>query len=335
MDLFCGVDGGGTRTRAVVADGEGLLVGFGASTASNPKAVGLEAAARAVGEALIVACKEAPREATLRCFLGLAGVRTEHDAAAVSDAMRPMLGGLGFAGVDFALGGDIRNALAGAHGGKPGVVVIVGTGSSAFGCDAAGNYLQAGGWGWFIDDPGSGNWLGYQAMRAAARSHDGRGPATALEEAVRAFLRIKTLHEMPNIIYNPHFSRERVAELAPIVFSVRDSGDAVAASIVDEGFAELALMAATVARRLDMPRAHVAAVGGVAESVAGYGDDLRAALHRISPDLRVTRPRVIPVVGATVLAMKAGNVAIADPQLKALDDAVAGAMARPPRLDLA
>lgn len=329
MRLFCGVDGGGTRTRAAVADARGRLLGYGASTASNPKAVGLDGAVHAIEEAVRHAVAGVDvGTADVQFFFGLAGVRTTHDGAAVAGVLAEPLQRMGFASCQTTMGGDIQNALAGALGGEPGVVLIVGTGSAAYGRNAAGAARQAGGWGWFIDDPGSGYWLGYQAMRAAARSNDGRGPKTELEEAVRQFLRVKTLHEMPNIIYNPHFSRERVAELAPIIFQAAGEGDAVAQAILDKGFHELALMVTTVARELGMHGAKAAAVGGVAESGKIFQAHLGAALRSQLPGMRLVPPRVSPVAGSVVLAMQQAGVTLDDDALLAMDASIAAEVAR-------
>ncbi len=324
------MDGGGTRTRAALVDEAGRLLGYGASTASNPKAVGLDGAVRAVEEAVSHACAPLPLRDGISAafFAGLAGVRTAHDASAVEATLRTPIERLGFGNLSIGMGGDIQNALAGALGGEPGIVLIVGTGSAAYGRNEAGEARQAGGWGWFIDDPGSGYWLGYQAMRAAARSHDGRGRVSSLEESVRAFLRIKTIHEMPNIIYNPHFSRERVAELAPILFKAAAEGDAVAISILEEGFRELALMVTTVARELRMPRARVSAVGGVADSGPLFSQRLQAAIHAISPGLDLVPARVAPVVGAVILAFQSQGRALSDEALRRLDEDVAAEAGR-------
>ncbi len=332
MTLYCGVDGGGTRTRALLADASGAFVGYGASGASNPKAVGLDGAAQSVCEALSRACANAKDE-DIQLFLGLAGVRTAADREAVTQAFAEPLAKAGLGGARVKIGHDLDVAHAAALGGEAGVVLVVGTGSAALGRDVAGRVRQAGGWGWFIDDPGSGYWLGYQAMRAAARSCDGRGPMTVLEEKVRAFLRIATLHEMPNIIYNPHFSRERVAELAPIVFDAADAGDVCAEAILQDGFRELALMVATVARVLDMERPLVSAVGGITHRGAVFEKRFSEALDAQLPFARIIHARVTPVIGSVLLAMQEDGRSLSAAAMNALQEASAKAAAQPPKLD--
>ena len=334
MTYFCGVDGGGTRTRAVLADESGKLVGYGASGASNPKAVGLDGAAFSVCEALDRAFRDAgDRSGDVRMFLGLAGVRTEPDRIAVAEAFKNPLAAIGLAKAQIVFGHDLDVAHAAALGGEAGVVLVVGTGSAALGRDATGRTRQAGGWGWFIDDPGSGYWLGYQAMRAAARSCDGRGPMTMLEERVRAFLRIQTLHEMPNIIYNPHFSRERVAELAPIIFDVAEAGDVCANAILKDGFEELALMVATVARELEMERPVVSAVGGITHRGTTFENRFSEALRAQLPFAKIVHARATPVVGSVILAMQKAGLRMSENAMNALQESVAAVAAVQPKVD--
>ena len=327
MTLYCGIDGGGTRTRAVLVDERGQFVGYGASGASNPKAVGLDGSAASVCEALDRAFRgvEKRQNTQVRAFIGLAGVRTELDRNAISGAFQKPLAAIGLENADVYYGHDLDVAHAAALGGEVGVVLVVGTGSAALGRDEKGRRRQAGGWGWFIDDPGSGYWLGYQAMRAAARSCDGRGPMTVLEERVRTFLRIATLHEMPNIIYNPHFSRERVAELAPIVFEAAEAGDSCADAILKDGFEELALMVATVARELEMERPTVAAVGGITHRGVSFENRMSEALHAQMPFANIVHAKATPVVGSVILAMKSDGEKLTDDAMNALQEAVAGA----------
>jgi glucosamine kinase len=331
MTYYCGIDGGGTRTRAVLVDDAGKLVGYGASGASNPKAVGLDGAATSVCEAIDRAFRDvgSREKSDVAVFVGLAGVRTEPDRVAVAQAFRKPLESIALGTARVHYGNDLDVAHAAALGGGAGVVLVVGTGSAALGKDASGRIRRAGGWGWFIDDPGSGYWLGYQAMRAAARSCDGRGPMTVLEERVRSFLRISTLHEMPNIIYNPHFSRERVAEMAPIVFDAAESGDACANSILKEGFEELALMVATVARELEMERPMVSAVGGITHRGVSFENRLSEALRAQMPFVNIVHARVTPVVGAVIVAMKSDGKTLSEKDMNTLQEAVALAAVPP------
>ena len=197
-----------------------------------------------------------------------------------------------------AVGDDTDAALAGAFAGRPGIVVIAGTGSGAAGRDAAGRTVRVGGHGFLLGDEGGGYWIGREAVRAALRAADGTGPPTALIDVVRAAFDTLTgaeteVHQRPtdatcSPAWSPTGRRRRrnrrgrrnirTARGRPTGrpdagrrrggstgAARRDgatpAGDAVAARILAEAAAHLAELAAAVRARLgDLP---VAGVGGI------------------------------------------------------------------------
>ena len=181
--VVCGVDGGGTSTRVLVATLEGEVLGEGRSGSGNLHDVGEAVLARHVEEAWRAAWAEAgtaPRSAA-RAFCSMASVGTPSNRETVEG----LVARIGLAPrervrVDI----DLVAALAGGLGGEPGIALIAGTGSSCFGRDSSGRTLQVGGWGSLLDDVGGATWMGTQAMVAAVRAHDGRGCATSLEARV-------------------------------------------------------------------------------------------------------------------------------------------------------
>ena len=150
--VVVGVDGGGSKTHAVIVDADGLVVGEGMSGASNPLRVGIARAAAAVREAIDKACEVAQvrREDILAAEVGLAGARRTELRARIREA----LNNLGIADVEVV--GDADIALYGATDGQPGVVVIAGTGSICCGVNARGKRNCAGGWGPVAGDEGGG-----------------------------------------------------------------------------------------------------------------------------------------------------------------------------------
>lgn len=307
MAFVVGIDGGGTKTRAVVADHDGKFISMAMSGPSNPKAIGLEEAAGTVASVIRKAFASAGLTSVDVDVLqiGLAGVRTEHDREAFTTALLPKLSSHGCQVTELLIVNDLEIALVGGTGGASGIVLVAGTGSASLGRNETGQVAQAGGWGWYIDDPGSGYWFGYRAMAAAARASDGRGEPTSLQEAVRTFLRIRSIDEMPNVIYNRHFSRERVAELAPLVLQAATEGDSVAMQIRAEGAAELALMVNAVVERLSLPSPQQVVIsGGVALSGEAFTQVLGIELLKLLPHARVGAPLFPPVIGAICLALQ-------------------------------
>jgi N-acetylglucosamine kinase-like BadF-type ATPase len=152
-----GIDGGATHTRAVVLNDSGERLGGGEGQGCNPLVHGFAAAV----ERIVEATRKATEQADLglayydaACF-GLAGIGRQKDRERVFS----MLLKAGLAET-FTLGHDAAVALFGATGGKPGVIVIAGTGAIAFGKDAAGKRARADGWGRLMGDEGGGYDLG-------------------------------------------------------------------------------------------------------------------------------------------------------------------------------
>ena len=233
-----GVDGGGTRTRVAICDPEGRVLGVGYGGPSNIDDVGLEQATHNLASAVNAARAAAGLERSpfAAAFLGLAGVVSGHDR----DQARQMALELELAAPEcLGLDHDCRIALAGALVRRPGGVLIVGTGSSAFGMNAAGEAWRSGGWGSLISDEGSGYFLGREALIATVRALDGRGPSTGLAQALLEHLGVAQPDDLLHRLYIAGLSRREIAALAPRVLEWADVGDAVALEIVRRGCALL------------------------------------------------------------------------------------------------
>lgn len=322
--LLLAVDGGQTATKALVADLSGRVLGRGQGTAwdhlSNPD--GREHSYRglqeAAGAALCAACGS-PVPAGL-CFaaacVGATGL------AGLANPGRPLVEGWLaelVAPEHTRVVGDIVTNLAGASGGRPGVVVIAGGGSAAWGTDGQGNEHMAGGWGHLLGDEGSGYDLGRQAIVAAARAADGRGPATALVALVPQHFGKEALSQVRGAVYSGELGRPQIASLAPVVTQAAVSGDKVAATLVQYAGRELALAAAVVARGLRQgdERVGVYPTGGVL-AARPIHTAFRRALGRIAPFARVETPLLEPVGGALVLALQEAGVQVSAMVLDAI-----------------
>ena len=174
--LYLGVDGGATRCRARLRDanGQALAEASGAAANIHVDFAGAVAALRAVVDELLAKAglQDADR-GLIAIGLGLAGFKEESDAARVAAAFP------GFRLVRAA--NDATAACIGAHAGADGGLIIAGTGSAAI-ARVRGKETIIGGRGFALGDDGSGSHIGLDALRAAMRSHDGLGPASALTE---------------------------------------------------------------------------------------------------------------------------------------------------------
>ena len=308
-ELVLGVDGGGTKTRAVVVDGGGRMVGEGAAGPSNPLRVGVGPAAGAVREAVERACSSARVRRTdiLAAQVGLAGVR-RHD---LRERMREALTGLGIKPLEVVTDADI--ALYGATEGEPGLVIIAGTGSICCGTSARRQRFCAGGWGPLAGDEGSGSWIARRALQAVARATDGRGVETSLVDAACEYFNVATADDIAMAIYSPSMTNQVIAGFARRVVEAGREGDGAALEIVAEAGRELASAANAVIRNLRMEREQfqVGYVGGVFASGELVLEPLREEIARVAPRAHLAPPRLAPAEAAASMAREQLRLALA------------------------
>ena len=306
-----GVDGGGTKTEAVILDSNQRVLGEGRAGPSNPVRVGIANAAAAVREAIDKACGMAKvrRSDLLAAEIGLAGARRFE----LRERMREALSTLGIPDVEVVTDADI--ALYGATDGAPGIVVIAGTGSICCGVNARGKRVCAGGWGPIAGDEGGGAWIARRAIRAVAHASDGRGRETELTELACSYFHVSTADDLVTAIYAPSITNERLAGFGKDVIEAAKRGDIVAQEIIGEAADELALAAITVIRNLQMERERfqIAHVGGV---FVASGDliltKLKGEVQKVAPRAYFQPPHFAPAVAAARMAREhLNNIALA------------------------
>jgi N-acetylglucosamine kinase-like BadF-type ATPase len=307
--LVLGVDGGGTKTRAVVVDERQKVLGEGEAGPSNPLRVGVSEAAKAVREATEQACNKAGvrRLEIVAAEIGLAGVKR----ADLRQSMRAALAELGIKSFEVVTDADI--ALYGATEGKPGLVIIAGTGSICCGVNARGRRACAGGWGPAAGDEGSGSWIARRGLQAVARANDGRGRKTSLTESARGYFNVAKTEDLSTAVYAPNVTNQRIAGFARHVIEAAKRRDSLAREIVDEAGRELAFAANAVIRKLKMERERfqVAYVGGVFTGGALILDPLREEVGRIARQAFFAPPILAPAEAAARMASEQLQLALA------------------------
>jgi N-acetylglucosamine kinase len=322
--LFLGIDGGATKTQAAIVDERGRLLGVGSSGSSNFGDVGKAQAQVNVGQATAAARHVAGVEAPpwSAAFLGLAGVVSDADRAIVQDIAQALaLGATGRVGVDH----DCRVALAGGLSGRPGIVLIAGTGSACYGRNAAAEEWRAGGWGHLISDEGSSYWFGVRAMQAAVRAFDGRIAFSSLQKQVLAHLGLSHMNEILHHLHVDGMAPAEIAALAPLVMEAARDGDEVALALIREGAQALADCVFAVARRLGFVGAapEVALVGGLLQAGDIFLQPLQQAIQDRLPHARLTFPEMPPVLGACLLALQMDGIVVDEAVVQALHQGAA------------
>lgn len=296
-----GVDGGGSKTRAVILDANLVILGEGLAGPSNPLRVGIGNAANAIREAIDRACESAQlrRSDLLAAEIGLAGARRKELSARMREALLP----LGIS--ETVVVGDADIALYGATEGEPGLIVIAGTGSICCGINARGKTGCAGGWGPIAGDEGGGAWIARRALRAIAHAVDGRGPATSLTPAACTYFHVSDPNDLSTAIYAPTITNERLAGFGKFVIRAAKTRDQIAREIMAEGGRELGKCAAAVIRNLKLEREtfQVAYVGGVFDAGCELVlPSLSEEVVRVAPKAYLAPPRFSPAVAAARMA---------------------------------
>ena len=300
--LVVGVDGGGTGTRAVIMDQKQRVLGKGHAGPANPLRVGIAKAASSVREAIDLACAEAAvhRHDISFATVGLAGVRRKDIHQCTLEKLNDCLKGI--RSIELLPDGEI--ALYGATDGKPGLVVIAGTGSICCGRNAQGKQTCAGGWGPIVGDEGGASWIARKALQAIAHGSDGRGPTTTLTNSAMKYFKVENADDLSTAIYSPTMTNDRLAGFAREVVRTARADDRVAIDILEEAGRELAAAANAVIKKLRMekdefPVAYVGGVYGAGDLVLGV---MQKEIKSVAKRAHLSQPLFPPVMAAARIA---------------------------------
>jgi N-acetylglucosamine kinase-like BadF-type ATPase len=299
MSVVLGIDGGGTRTRASIVEGERVLA-FAENGSIKRLRVGAETA-----------------EANLRALLadvfaqaGLHGVKAA--SAGVASASMPgvkewITAVFNDFGVEHSeVVGDEVIALDGAFKGGPGILQIAGTGSNCIGRTPDGGRESAGGWSSRLGDEGSGYWIGLHAVRRALKAYDRGEPTRVLDMVGRAW-GTATLDELVNVgdsTPGPDF-----AALAPEIDRLGEEGDPVALGVLKQAAADLVESVLLVRTKLrnkhnvpgEVPLAWIGSVIGKSRLVR---EAFFAGLRQAAPEMPILDKEVAGIEGAVWRAQR-------------------------------
>jgi N-acetylglucosamine kinase-like BadF-type ATPase len=294
-----GIDAGGTKTICCLADADGQILAEARGGGANLQSAGeleVEKVLHAVMDKALAGRDVRPGA----ICLGIAGVDRPADARTVSEIMRRIGSNARTLVVNDAL-----VALEAGAGSSPGVVLLAGTGSIAYGRNAAAQAARAGGWGYLLGDEGGGFWIGRAAVSAVVRQFDGRGPVTRLSELVLTQMNLTNPTELIHEIYYRDVHRHAISGLAALVEDAAQEGDAVARQILIRAATELAAAASSVITRLGMRGEAFPIVlgGGIFRGIPTLVDDVGRLLSETAPRATPTLLQVEPAVGAVRLAL--------------------------------
>ncbi len=304
-----GIDGGGTKTKAILANERGEVLGEKEIGQSNYQIIGRENFRKLIIGLIddLIKGSRIEKGKISKVSLGLAGVGREGEKKDVHSILKDV-------GFDSIVENDAVIALVGALGGKPGVVIISGTGSIALGKNEKNQIARAGGWGYILGDEGSGFYIGKNALIYALKEYDGRGEKTILTEMIRNYLKISNVEEVVPMIYSGTLTMADVSNLAKLVFEAGRKKDRIANIILTEAGKELGLLAYAVIKRLKFKGKNIdiGLIGGIFKEKEYLLKSIRSV---IPYNINFKEPRFPPVVGALLMGLKNINEEI----LKRLD----------------
>jgi N-acetylglucosamine kinase-like BadF-type ATPase len=296
--LFLGVDGGQSSTTALIGDETGRVIAVGHAGPCNH--VGA-AEGRARFLAAIGGCLKDAGHGDSHfesACLGFSGGPKDKDSLTREIVHAEK----------YVITNDAVIALAGATGGKPGVVVIAGTGSIALGRNSESKTAHAGGWGYIFGDEGGGFDIVRHALRASLRFEEGWGPQTALREAMLTATEATDSNDLLHRFYTDEYPRARAASLAKLVDETARAGDATAGDILRASAQTLATLAGAVRRQLFAPGELLAVsyIGGVFRS--GIVRERFRLLIEMEDGNRVAAPIYGPAAGALIEAYRIAGI---------------------------
>jgi N-acetylglucosamine kinase-like BadF-type ATPase len=320
VKTYLGVDGGGSKTRFLLIDEDGKVLGTHTEGSAYHLEIGLETLeamlARGIGSTLQQA-RMRPSGLTF-AFLGLPAYGEDSSLQARLDAAPAAALPAG----RYRCGNDMVCGWAGALAGAEGINIVAGTGSIAYG-EYAGRNARAGGWGELFSDEGSAYWLAREGLRLFSRISDGRSPRGALHALVRRHFALEEDLDLCAAIYGKSVSqRSQLAQLSRLVAQAASAGDAAAIALFRHAASELVDIVDAVRDRLQVPpelELPLLYSGGIFQLQDLLLAPFEAVLTARSRKYRLVASRLPPDAGAALHAAKLAGEPLADRSIAALE----------------
>ena len=301
--FFLGVDGGGTKTRFILVDGDGKLAAADEGPTSDHLQVGIDGVRDVLAGGVAALFREAGKDGSsiAYAFFGLPAHGEDSAAQVLLDGLpEPLLGHR-----RYRCGNDMICAWAGSLGGEDGINIVAGTGSIGYG-ERKGRSARAGGWGEIFGDEGSAYWIAAQGLNIFTRMSDGRLPKGPLHASLRRHLGLDADLDLCAKLANAP-SRRAIAAMAELVARAARDGDIEAMRVFDDAARELAAIIEALRQALQFElgeRVCVSYSGGVFNAGELILAPLRHHIERYSKTYELKSPMLAPSLGAAIYAAR-------------------------------
>ena len=304
--FYLGVDGGGTKTVFSLINNDGKLLAQIRTKNIDYLRIGSEIFKNRLKTGVSSVCDQADIEINDISYsiLGIPGCGDEirSDNEVLEDIMTTI-----FSAGEYECVNDAKVGWAGSLACQPGVNLVAGTGTIGFGKDNNGNEARASGWGYFCGDEGSAYWLGKKVLSLFTKEADGREAKSPLYEIVQDEFNLNRDFDLISVIDNKlKQKRDKIAQLALLLYRAAEQGDKRAVKIYKEAAYEFSLTVNTIIDKLEFEK-------GESILVSYSGGVFKAGDYVLTPfrnylageNIRLIKPILEPSVGAAVIALKA------------------------------
>lgn len=295
MKYYLGIDGGGTKTTAIICDENAQLISRFVGESINYNSVGMETARKNLKATVDGVL---PNDVKLNAaFIGMSAISERAD----DEFTKKLCEGI----IDcdkITMDSDVYIGLEAMRCDGSAAMVISGTGSMAVGRLPDGEIIHTGGWGYILGDEGSGYAICIDALRAAICGYEGSAEKTLLTDAVKEYYQVNDMLELIDIFYDPPMPRSEIAKLAPIVFKCAEN-DGVADAIIRN---HAQLLANTVSALLSqLPEGTPLGLwGGIFENYEKFRNLFSASVNERFPETEINVLEYAPEYGAVFAAIK-------------------------------
>ncbi|ASN04670.1 N-acetylglucosamine kinase [Virgibacillus necropolis] len=320
MEYVIGIDGGGTKTEALMADENGTIVASTFGGPTNPNVLTTEELYQTLEALVHDLNQQVPGQFTnvAHLFAGISGAGEKKNQEKIKRIFTRLLPTTTLIEVY----PDSINALYSGTFGEPGIVQISGTGSITYGINNQLIHDRVGGWGYLFGDEGSGYDIGKQGIVAALKAFDGRGKDTILLEMLYDLFQVKDGHELIRDLYASSMPKEKIAPISQVVFKAYELHDAVAQDIVANVVDELKSSIVTLHKKLFDNKENVQLVlcGGVFSDKTILPPLIEKELKRYNTEFSIVIPEFPPVGGSLIGAYLSMNTCIDNKMITMIKD---------------
>jgi N-acetylglucosamine kinase-like BadF-type ATPase len=305
MPYVLGLDGGGTKSDALLVGEDGTAVAQALGGSTNMQVVGAQKAAETIATLIKDCCaKQGCKSSEIGAVvLGLAGAGRESDRTELLNQLQSVAAAQTIILNNVIIETDARIAIEAAFAGSSGIVVIAGTGSIGLYRTDDQQFHRAGGWGRILGDEGSSYAIARDALAAVMLAYDGRGPQTSLTAKALDYFQVTTPEELITKIY---YDKIDIQVFTSRVFRAYDEGDTVAKEILEKNADALVKIVQTlISKGKERKRYPVVLMGGLLDKENAYSKLVKEKMTQSVPNILLMKSKFPTVFGAALMGLNA------------------------------